>query len=183
MTVRIDDFKAAFNKSGGFARANRYEVDLPNSATLGLPDEREAEKLTVICDSVTWPGRQIFTEEVFTTMNSQKVAYSFGQEDVDISFILGNDWYAWDYLYEWQERVVGNIGGVRGFFINYMEDYARNNVIIRHLDTENKVRKAVKLKNAYPTTVNSIELGNSNENEVIRVSATFAYDNWEITNN
>lgn len=172
MTARIDDFKAVFDTKG-FARANRYEVEFPDAN----------ETLTVICDSVSWPGRQIFTEEVFTNMKARKVAYTFGQEDLEVSFILGNDWYAWDYLNEWQGRVIGNIGGDRRFVINYKEDYARNNIIIRHLDTENKVRKSVKLKNVYPITLNSIELGNSNENEVIRVSAAFAYDNWEITDN
>jgi hypothetical protein len=172
MTVRIDDFKAVFDIAG-FARANRYQVEFPDAG----------EDLTVICDSITLPGRQIFTEEVLTNMKARKVAYTFGQEDVSVSFVLGNDWYAWDYLYEWQQQVVGNIGADRGFFINYKEDYARNNVIIRHLDTQDKVRKAVKLKNVYPTSLNAIELGNSNENEVIRVSAELTYDNWEITDN
>lgn len=169
MTSRIDDFKAVFNISG-FARSNRYRVFFPD----------DNGDLSILCDSVGWPGRQIFTSERYTDMKARKVAYAFGQEDVDISFVLGNDWYAWDYLYEWQQRVIGNIGGDRNFFVNYKSDYARNDIRIQHLDTENRVQKEVVLKQVYPTTLNEFELGNGNENEVVRITASFSYDNWEI---
>jgi len=40
--------------------------------------------------------------------------------------------------------------------------------------------KRFRLMNAYPTQLDSIELSNASENEVIRVNATFAYDNWKL---
>jgi len=168
MTVKIDDFKAVFDIAG-FARANRYEVIFPNDST---------GDLSIICDSVTWPGRQITTEERVVNMKAQKLPYAFAQEDAEISFVLGNDWYAWDYLNNWQNRIINNMDGFGNYSVNYKNEYVEE-IIIKHLDNNNEIRKQVKLKGAYPTSLNRVELGNSNENEVIRVSAEFSYHNWE----
>lgn len=169
MTSKIDDFKAAFES--GFARANRYKIIFPNGP----------EKLSIICDSATWPGRQILTSDRVTNINQTKVAYSFDQEDLTVSFILGNDWLAWEYLDNWQNDVIRGLENVIGFEVNYKSDYTRGDVVLQHLDTNNLVRKEVTFKNVFPTTLNSIELGNANTGDVIRVTATFSYDNWETT--
>src|SRR6056297_3336111 len=100
MTSKIDDFKAAFES--GFARANRYKIIFPNGP----------EKLSIICDSATWPGRQMLTSDRVTNMNQTKVAYSFDQEDLTVSFILGNDWLAWEYLDNWQNDVIRGLENV-----------------------------------------------------------------------
>jgi hypothetical protein len=164
----IDELKAA--AVSGFARSNRYRVFFPDGDG----------ELNVLCDSIVWPGRQIFTNERFVDMKATKVAYAFGQEDIEISFLMRNDWYTWDYLNDWMGRVIGNIGGLEGYTVNYKSDYARNNIRIQHLSTENDVTKEVVLKNVYPTSLNTIELSNESENEIVRVSSEFSYDNWEI---
>lgn len=167
MTVKIDDFKSIFNVSG-FAKPNRYEVIFPN----------DGGNLTIMCDSVSMPGRQIMTQERFVNMKAQKLPYAFAQEDVEISFILDNDWYAWDYLNSWQERVINNLDNTNSYSVNYRNDYVEE-ITIRHLDTEDRIRKQIKLKDAYPTSLNSVALGNANGDEVIRVSTEFSYHNWE----
>jgi len=175
MSAKIDDFKAAFTE--GFARTNRYRVTFPE-----VTPNTDTSLLSVLCDSVAIPGRQIFTFERFTNMKAQKSAYTFGQEDIEISFVLGNDWRAWDYLFEWQSLTIGNIGGLRNYTVNYKTDYARNGVIIEHLDTQGSTRKTIQLFNVFPTTLNSIELSNATDNEVIRVTSSLAYDNWDVIN-
>lgn len=166
MSVKIDDFKAAFDT--GFARSNRYEVLIP------MGDN----KLKLMCDSVTWPGRQLLTSERYTSMKAQKMPYAFAHEDSSISFILDNDWYPWSFIHDWQSRVINGIGSLRQYEVNYQNEYARD-ISITHRDTEDRIRKHVILKKAFPTTLNSIELGNGNDNEIIRVNAEFSYQNWE----
>lgn len=154
----------------GFAKANRYQVMFPGVTN--------PESLDVMCDSVTWPGRQISTNEVFTDMKASRRAYAFINDDVTVSFILSNDWYAWDYLNQWHESVIGNISGQNDFTVNFKEDYQRQ-IVIRHIDESGKFRKEVVLKGAFPTTLSSLELANQNENTVLRVTATFSYENWQ----
>jgi len=163
----IDTLKSTI--SSGLARSNRYRVLFHTNV----------EPLSILCDSATWPGRQIFTQERLVDMKAQKVAYAFGQEDASISFLLTNDWSTWNFIYEWHQRVIGNIEGTRNFTVNFKNTYTED-IEIQHLDQRNEIKRSVKLKNAYPTTLNALELGNGNENEVIRVTAEFSYDNWEI---
>ena len=42
-----------------------------------------------------------------------------------------------------------------------------------------KDEKTIKLYNAYPITISSLELSNSSENTTLRVSITLAYEDWE----
>jgi hypothetical protein len=63
----------------GFAKANRYQVMFPGDVN--------PESLNIMCDSVTWPGRQISTNEVFTDMKASRRAYAFINDDVTVSFI------------------------------------------------------------------------------------------------
>jgi len=176
MTFRIDDFKAQINRGFGPARSNRYRVFFPR-----VTGQDTAEGISVLCDSVTMPGRQILTSDRFTDMKARKVAYGFAAEDVEISFLLMNDWSTWTYLNNWHNTVIGNLNRLGGYTVGFKDEYSKD-VEIEHLNNnsegEPQINKKVMLENAYPTTLNSIELGNGNENEIIRVSASFSYDNW-----
>lgn len=176
MTSRIDDFKAQIGRGFGPARANRYRVFLPKLEFATPPDT-----LDILCDSVTMPGRQITTTERFTDMKARKVPYAFAAEDVEISFILTNDWSAWTYLNYWNTEIIENVQSLKNFKVRFKESYAKD-VEIEHLnynsEGKSQIAKRVLLQNAFPTTLNSVELGNGVANEVIRVSASFSYDNW-----
>lgn len=175
MSVKIDDFKSIFDS--GFARSNRYEVLMPTAGLISRGGGN-AYDLQLMCDSVNWPGRQLTTQERYTNMKAQKIPYAFAHEDLSISFILNNDWFPWNFLNDWQSQVIYNIGSFNNYAVNYQNEYARD-ITIRHLDTENIIRREVVIKKAYPTSLNSIELGNGNDNDVIRVNAEFSYHNWE----
>ena len=165
----VDQMLAQFKSSGGVARGNRYRVTFTNS---------DSNKLNIFCDSVTWPGRQIITSDYMTTMKSYKRPYAFANEDVAISFVLTNDWYSWDYLKAWQSSVINNIDSATGAYtVNLKRQYTKE-VLIEHLNERDEVNRYVKLFDAYPTTLNSMELANSNENSIMRCTASFSYENW-----
>lgn len=177
----IDVLKSSVSKRGGLAKANRYQVYFPLVG--GVNDVNiNTEELNVFCDSVNWPGRQIITNEQSTSLKVTKQAYSFAVEDLTVTFLLTNNWSTWNYLNAWQNLIIENLSGERGFYINYKRDYAKD-IEIHHLDQNNRIRKRVKFKNAFPTTLNSMELSNAGENTILRCTATFSYDNWETYDN
>ena len=163
----IDKLKS--NISSGLARSNRYKVLF----------HTKSEVLNLFCDSVGMPGRQIFTDERQTKMATGKIAYGFGSEDVPISFLLTNDWKAWDFIYDWHSKIITNLGNIDNIQVDYKFNYMED-IEIQHLGVDGNPKKRILLKNAFPTTLNAIELGNGNENEVIRVETEFSYDNWEM---
>ena len=166
----IDNLKATF--SAGFARSNRYRVLFEST-------EYEPRALDIMCDSVSLPGRQIFSEDKTTSLKQKQIAYQFGNEDISVSFLLTNDWTAWDFIYDWQKTIIIGIDNLTEFNLGFKEEYSRD-ILIEHLNSQNEVMKRFRLMNAYPTQLDSIELSNASENEVIRVNATFAYDNWKL---
>lgn len=174
----VDKLKSEIAGRFGVARGNRYRVIFP-----AIEFEMGAEAIDVLCDSVSIPGRQIFTTERYTDMKARKVAYGFGAEDVDISFILTNDWSVWNYLYRWHELVINNVNILNSYTVNFKEDYAKQ-IDIEHLNESAAapLNKRISLDNAYPTSLNAIELANASENEIIRVTASFSYDNWRRNN-
>jgi hypothetical protein len=168
----ISKLLSQISGSKGVARANRYKV---------LFRTGDAEKLNILCDSVILPGRQILTADVMTDMKSVKRPYAFANEDVVISFTLTNDWYVWNHLKFWQNSTISFIDSVQGnYTVNLKSQYARD-IEIQHLDTNDVIMKSITLYNAYPVTLNSIELGDANENAILKCNATFVYDNWAVT--
>lgn len=165
----VNQLLAEIRKSSGVAKANRYRVYFIDG---------EREKLNIMCDSVSLPGRQIVTQDYFVDMKGLRRPYAFINEDVTISFLMGNDWYTWNYLNDWQRKTINQIDTVSGnFTVNFRRDYARD-VVIEHLDDNNNVRKTITLVNAFPTSLNSLELSNASESTILRCNAVFAYDNW-----
>lgn len=210
-TYRVDDLKSVFNKDSGLAKSNRYRVifdgviDTPppketsnpfttnntvlNNVTntflsfIGIDQSRQVEgrEMDILCDSVTWPGRQILTSDRQVSMRITKHAYAFAIEELSITFILTNSWRTWNFLQDWQASSISNIQNNIGYSVNFKDDYTKQ-ITIEHLAEDNTTKKKVRIINAFPTTLNSLELGNGNESSILRCTATFSYDNWEIIN-
>ena len=169
----VDQLLAQIKSSGGTAKGNRYSVKF---------SQGDANKLNIMCDSVSWPGRQVATSDYSTYMRPYRRPYSFINEDITINFILTNDWYAWNYLNSWQGLIINKIDQATGSYtINLKSDYVRD-ITIEHLNEKDKVMKSIKITGAFPITLNSLDLSNASENTVLRCTATFAYDNWAPTN-
>lgn len=167
--MNIDKFKAIFWR--GFARPTLYRVFFP--AMNGY----SGDALNIMTDSLQWPGKQIKTTEHATGMLETKRPYAHGYEAMTITFILGNDWTAWNYIKDWQDMIVIASDTGRDHFVEYKNVYQRN-ITIEHLDaTHNRLRR-IELVNAFPTSLQSMELSNGSLNQVMRVVAVFDYDYW-----
>ena len=158
----------------GHARANRYRVFLPQISNDVPPSERQG--IEILCDSVTIPGRQITTNEYYTSMRATQIAYAFGVAPISMSFYLTNNWESWNYMNSWHKEVITDLDEDKGYRLKFKKNYSKD-IFIEHLDTEDQTTKIIKVINAFPTTLNEIELGNANS-DITRVSVSFAYDNW-----
>ena len=171
--LSVDKLKSSFEV--GHARPNRYRVFLPQG-TVSSGSAESSIINSLMCDSVTLPGRQITTDEYYTSMRATQIAYAFGVAPITMSFYLSNNWESWNYLNEWHKTIITDLDSNKGYRLNFKKEYARD-ITIEHLNTEDTQTKAIQVINAFPTTLNEIELGNANS-EIVRVTATFAYDNW-----
>lgn len=191
---KVDDLKAIIGKRGGIARANRFVVIMtPPEATLLNKDWQglvgsalsgnlgfgdllnDPRDVAMLCRSCSLPGRTINTLEFQRQgyKNSVKVPYSYINEDINFNFMLTNDYYMRKVFENWQALVYDQ----NEHTIPYKRTYT-SDVIIQQLDQNNNVVYGVKLTNAYPTSINSINLDNAQSDSLQELQVTMTYDDF-----
>lgn len=189
--MNVDNFKSLVSKRGGLAPANRFAVYMPlplisfdpqeliakafnrGANTTGSDIINDPRDVSILCDQVTMPGRQISTTELANNMLSIKMPYNYINDDVTMQFYITNDHYIKKYFENWQ----GKIFDRRKMTMKYRSSYAVD-IIIQQLDQRNVPVYTCTLKNAYPTTVASYDMSNASEGTFQKLSVTFTYEDW-----
>jgi hypothetical protein len=190
--MNIENLKSTISKKGGLAPSNRFNVIFapPAVSLLNLNVENiigsvisgnfnagnllnDPRDISILCKSVTLPGRTLSTFEHDHDRQQNKYPYTFIDEDVTMTFHLTNDYYMRNMLEQWQSGIFNTESYVTGFKNDYSVD-----VIIQQLNQKNIPVYGVKLEKAYPISYESITLDNSSENAVNEMSVTFAYNKF-----
>ena len=190
--MNIDNLKSTISKKGGLAPPNRFNVIFapPAVSLLNLNVENiigsvisgnfnagnllnDPRDISILCKSVTLPGRTLSTFEHDHDRQQNKYPYTFIDEDVTMTFHLTNDYYMRNMLEQWQSGIFNTESYITGFKNDYSVD-----VIIQQLNQKNIPVYGVKLEKAYPVSYESITLDNSSENAVNEMSVTFAYNKF-----
>lgn len=189
--MSIDNLKSVVAKKGGLARPNRFNVIFtpPSQSILNLEvgsiigslisGNFEADNLindprdiSLLCQSVTLPGRNISTFDHEDFKQSTKFPYTFIDSDVTVSFLLTNDYYMRKMFDNW----MSNIFSAESYIVGYKKNYAVD-LIIQQLDQKNTPVYGTKLEKAFPTSIDSTELSQDGQ-DVVKMSVTFAYDKF-----
>ena len=124
----ISNFQAQMKAAKGFARTARYEVVLfpPESLKAKLREDGidldiYTKGLTMMCDSITMPGKDLSTESVKhgQELERQQVSAHVYEGTITASFYLENNLLAKSFFELWQDHVVSN--GSNN--VNYYDDY------------------------------------------------------------
>jgi hypothetical protein len=189
----IDSFKANIGKHGGLAPQNRFVVIMtpPQASLLNFDLQGVAASLlsstfdpmslindprdvALLCESCSLPGRQIQTIEHADFRQSTKRPNGYFNEDVTFVFHLTNDYYMKKMFDKWSGMIIDQ----ESYKLNYKANYV-SDIIIQQLDQNNTPIYGVKLRNAFPTTLQTVELNNSATDTTQKLSITMAYDDYE----
>jgi hypothetical protein len=187
--MSIDNLKSTIGKRGGLAKTNRFQVFFtpPQGSLLsaqgiigaltsggGLKSMiNDPRDISLLCENVTIPGRQITTLDYIADKQSVKIPYGFINEDVTCSFLLTNDYYMKTVFDGWVEQVFDS----ESYRAKFKKDFT-SDVVIQQLNEKNIPVYGVRLENAFPTTVTGITLDNNSESAVQKINVTFSYDNY-----
>ena len=164
----ISDFKAAVQRNRGFAKANRFAVEITNVPELDIESSRD---LSFMCESVSIPGKQITTLDYENgTRQPLKIPTGIIDDDIAITFNLTNNYFVKRAFDAWFNKIID-----QQYLLNYIDKYVRE-VKISQLDENDNEIYIVVLKNAYPFQVAAIELANSSTDTISTVTVTFACD-------
>jgi hypothetical protein len=105
--------------------------------------------------------------------------YGVMTDEISFTFLLTNDYYIWKYFKNWMDLIVPPDENINKMKLNYKQVY-QTDVIIQQMSSADFVPvQSVKLVNAFPITINAVELSNATENDAMRCTITMTYDNWE----
>jgi hypothetical protein len=173
--IAIDSLKAFVSSKNGFARTNAWQVVLPQLSTISLG----ADELNILCKDVVLPGRQILTNERMVGMKPTKQAYGFAQDDVSLTFHLLNDYRIKEYFDFWSNSIVSQDDA---YELNYPNEYSFD-VMINQLrkgninSVDDTIVYTCILEDAFPTTVNAINLNNEQAG-IVELNVQLSYRNW-----
>jgi hypothetical protein len=201
----VDQLKSLASSKLGFARTNQFLVELPTTfggtggflgqlttlLTSGIGLGSGGGDLNLLCASATLPGKQILSHDRRIGMEFQKVAYGYAVEDVSLTFYTLNDYGTRKYFDSWRNVILNEDGNIAG----YKKDYAKDVKIhqlrkpIRNVGAGLGPIKvniglgggsvySVRLKDAFPTTIQAIELNNDLDG-LVQVTVQLSYTNWE----
>ena len=187
--MSIDKLTSTIGKRGGVAKQNRFQVIFtpPQGSLLsgagivgalisggGLKSMiNDPRDISMLCENVTIPGRQITTLDYTAEKQAVKIPYSFINEDVTCTFLLTNDYYMKTMFDNWMEQVFDD----KKFTAKFKKDFT-SDVVIQQLNSKDVPVYGVRLENAFPTTVAGITLDNNSESAVQKMNVTFSYDNY-----
>lgn len=194
-TGNIDTLKASIAAKGGIARTNRFNVIFtpPKQSLLNLNPEvlvgqlasgdtpsvrsliNDPRDIAMLCESVSIPGRSISTIDYQSDRQSNKFPNTLIDSDIDMTWILTNDYYMKTMFDGWLSSIID----MDTYTLGYKNDYSTD-VIIQQLNIDNIPVYGVKLEKAYPVSVSAIELNNTDENGLSKLTVTWAYDKYVV---
>jgi hypothetical protein len=125
---------------------------------------------TILVKELQLPQYTIERQEVLGGMQWYKYAKSVKWEDLEVQFYDNSQIYK--SLLSWRDKVFTNDGGIQSH--NISSGYKKD-CIFALLDGEGSVAQKIKLKNAWPASINLGRLSYTN-NEIKLVVLTLAYD-------
>jgi hypothetical protein len=170
MAGSISDFKSSFETE--LARSSRFDVNIPIPLSM-LPYVSSAKSLTYRCESAQLPGRTFATAEQKTYGPIEKYPYLTSFTDIDLTILIDDDMNQKVLFDAWLNYINPQYNNN----FRYKGDYATI-LTVNQYDVTNKLSYSVNLYDAYPISINQMDLNWSDEG-VHKLVVTFAYTYWQ----
>lgn len=171
----------------GYARPSRYlvlfrkpiimrlaENDNVSSGTLSAASDDNTKKMSILAHTVSVPQKSFTTFEHRNLGSPYKIPYSVNFDPFTISFYCDARMEIKRFFDNWTNLIINPDNGV----LSYYDDFITEIEVVL-LDVENFNHYTVRLHEAYPISVSSLELSASAANTILNMSVTFSYKFWE----
>lgn len=177
----INNFIATISKDG-VANASNFSVLItpPN-----LNTTMDMTEMTMRCDAVEFPGKNINVVDSNYSGMPHKVAMGATSPDIDIAIILSSNFKEKLLLQKWQDMIVGPYRNGQTasnmFNIKYYKDYVGHVAIMQYDDTGEVVYQC-NLIDAYPQRIGNISASWDQGAVIQKLGVTFTYRYYTDSN-
>lgn len=204
----IQNFRSYLNKYNDVARADRFKVFIiPPTAILPFGYSQATEKLSFQCEAAELPGRSLATFDARTYGPNVKYPYQTIYNDLNLTFfctankssseartslvalnnnndVKGTGLWEKRFFDNWMDKInpsqITDTVNTPSYNMEYKENY-QSIIEVVHYDVNDAETYSVKFMEAFPTAVNQLSLSWADES-VLRLTVTFSYTRWEISN-
>ena len=162
------------SRRDSFARVNRFEVFIFSPPALN--QNRDAVSVSLYCEMASLPPVNISTKsfKIFGPTYQRPFSAEYGGEGISLTFHVDRDMKVKKFFDEWTARVVDPDSG----FVGFQDEYI-STLKLKQLNEQDEVTYELELLEAFPRSVNLLELNNSAQNQTHRLNVLFAYRYWK----
>lgn len=187
MTFNVSDFSAKLNQYG-LARDNLFYVAIsPPSFGADIP----LEDLTFFCRSVELPGLGVNTVDIQSQGYgiAEKRPASMTFDNLNTIFMVDSYFKVKDFFHKWMQYIINfdnsrgyttTINGARPFEFQYKDTYTGTITVYVYSYGSNTLQYVYKFENAFPTNLGSITTSWENNDNIMTLPVSFAYDIYNV---
>ena len=173
MTGSINDFRTSFTKD--VARPSRFDVQFPLPVKL-LMYYNTAQSLSFRCETAELPSVSFGTiyQKIYGPI--EKYPNQIMYNDSSFTFIVSDDMSEKKFFDGWMQLINPN----STYDFGYKGDYSTT-IQVNQYDVTGALTYSVSLIEAFPISVNQLDLDWSNVDSHHKLSVVFAYKSWQDT--
>jgi hypothetical protein len=168
----IQKFVSSFTDD--LAKPSRFEVKINPPSV--LRSAISSSTLAFRCENASLPGRTLSTSDLRIYGPTEKYPYQSAYDDITLTFIVTSSMIEKTLFNTWMDY----INNPETWNFEYKSNYVTD-ILISQFDTSNRETHEVKLVDAFPISINELDLDWGNDAAYHKLSVVFAYTYWEIT--
>lgn len=150
-------------KGRGIPSAAHYYVQI-----IGI----QSREVWMMCEQAMLPGLNIMTAEVRTYGEIRESPYGITYQPVNLTFLLDNTMDGKRLFEDWSNKIFNRNTRTAGYYDNYV-----GTVKIYQTDADGNIIYAVELREAFPKTIQDVQLGYENK-ELLKLNVAMAFKYW-----
>ena len=172
-TFNIENFKSQINVSG-MSKTNRFEVQIVPPPALSSKLDN-ARLVSLFCDISSLPGMSITTkgQRIYGAAYQRPISSEFGGESISMTFYVDNKFDVKYFFDSWMFSIVNP----NSFNVMYQQEYVTP-IKITQLNENDEDQYSIFLEDAFPRSMNMMDLNMSSTNQVHKLTVNFSYRRW-----
>ena len=157
----------------GLAKPCRFEVLI--NTPLCVRNDQMGRMVSLYCEQASLPFQRIVTsrQQIFGPAEYLPVGVDFGGENFVMQFFVDRDMKVKRFFDLWMQGVINPDTHTA----NYRNEY-KSTITISQLNEADEVTYKVRLIDAYPVSVQQLQLDAGNTNQAHRLNVSFVYYRW-----
>ena len=153
-TFTLPDFASEVLSKSGLSRTNRFEVNIPPPRALS-GGENVARLASLYVEQSSLPQLNLAVKpyKIFGPSYQRPITSEYGGDGLSMTFHIDRDMKVKNFFEDWLHKVVDPIT----FTVGYLEDYS-STISIKQLDEQENITHHVELLDAFPRSMNLMEL-------------------------